>query len=409
MKYIIDKIDILKNKQLGCIEVNLMEDNACIYHLVVLKQEKNKINFEKVICNIDSFEVLSSHLSRNLPLAVVLTGKGIIFRNIESANDENNIDILRKILPNAVPADFYIERTESGNNETSVSIIRKEIAEKFLNTFKEKKLFVIDLFIGPYIINPVINIIDPLLETINLGTYQIKLGEGKIISCSSKISENEEIINVGEEKVSNYALLALSAGITMFANNFSSIHPDVVPVQINNEEFKSFRLMKIAGMGMLVVFFLILLINYFIFDSYNSRHNDLTSRLTEYQGFLSNYKIQKTDLEEKKTLLTETGLLQPSKISFYADRIAANLPSGISLTELNINPKTSKKNDQKKIDFSKNKITIEGYTTKGSILYEWLKTIEGYEWVEEVSKFTINSEDGYKNQMAGFTIDIEIK
>ncbi|MEZ5199169.1 MAG: hypothetical protein R2764_23140 [Bacteroidales bacterium] len=126
MKNIFDNIGFLKNKQLGCIEVSLRDDNSCIYHLVLLKQEKNKINLEKVVCSIESFEELYSNLSRNIPLVIVFTGKGIIFRDITSTDNENDVDILRKILPNAKFEDFYVEKTETESDEIGISIIRKK-------------------------------------------------------------------------------------------------------------------------------------------------------------------------------------------------------------------------------------------------------------------------------------------
>ncbi len=408
MKQIIDKIGGFKNKQLGCIEVNLLENNTYIFHLIVLKQEKNKIISDKVIWNIDSLEVLFTYLPSSLPITLVFTGKGIIFRSIDASDTENNNDILRKVLPNATPADFYIERSEPENNESLVSIIRREIAEKVLKLFSDKKLFVIDIFVGPYILRPILNIIDPLLKTINLGAYQVQLSDRKINTCISKEFKGEEVISIGDDKFSNYTLLALSAGITTFSNNFSSVHPEISSIQTNNKEFRAFRLMKIAGIGILSIFFIVLLLNYFIFDSLNTKYNDLTSRLTNYQGFLSNYTLQKNDLEEKKDLLKETGLLQPSKISYYADRIAVDLPAGVRLTELYIHPKTSKKNNRNKINFNRNLIKIKGFTSKGSLLNDWLNTLEEYDWVYEVSSFTISNEE-YSNKMADFTIDIDIK
>ncbi|MEZ5199168.1 MAG: PilN domain-containing protein [Bacteroidales bacterium] len=257
--------------------------------------------------------------------------------------------------------------------------------------------------------NSTLNILDPKTKTINLWVYQFDMYEGKITSCLSIISNREESISLGEEKISNYGVLAFSAGLSTCLNNFRSHNHAITTITNINEEFKAFRLMKIVGAGLLATFFLVLLFNYFVFDYYNSNYNSLTSRLTEYQGFLTNYEIQKNDLEAKKALLTETGLLEPTKISYYADRIAASLPKDINLKSFEINPKVSKKNDPKTIGFVKGKITIEGYASKGSIINNWMKTIEEYDWVERISKITINSENESNNRVAGFTLDIEIK
>ena len=86
------------------------------------------------------------------------------------------------------------------NNESLVSIIRREIAEKVLKLFSDKKLFVIDIFVGPYILRPILNIIDPLLKTINLGAYQVQLSDRKINTCISKEFKGEEVISERHQK-----------------------------------------------------------------------------------------------------------------------------------------------------------------------------------------------------------------
>jgi Tfp pilus assembly protein PilN len=160
-------------------------------------------------------------------------------------------------------------------------------------------------------------------------------------------------------------------------------------------------------MSMLLVFFTVLLMNYFVFDHYNSRYNGLSSELTEYQGFLVSYTNLKEELAEKKELLQETGMSESSKASFYIDRIAASVPKGIQLESLETNPMLRKKTGDKQIKFNIGVITVSGTSKKSTVFNDWLKSITELDWVEKVEKFTYNKPEDSQNALAEFYIEIK--
>lgn len=404
---LVEKISGLKGKEICCLEVNILEDNSYRFNLSILKKEKNRLNIEKTETQLDSFELLKSKIKRKLPIVIVITGKGIIFRKAAITPGVNNIEILRKLLPNAVPGDFYTCKSEIYNGQAFISVIRSELAEKILKIFNDHKLFVVGLYIGPLISESVLEIADSLPEIMNLSNYKITIKNRKIETCIIQQTDKEEFYKIGDESVSSFTILSLSSGIKYLSNEKYNSFTEISTVNNNITEYKAFRSFRVLGAGFLGLFFVILLINYLLFDFYNSKSDELSSRLTDYQGFLNNYNVLKKDLEDKKSMLTETGMLLPSKKSFFVDRIAADIPEGINLTELIINPIVRKQSEINKIDFIKNKINIKGYTIKSTLLNEWIKKLKKYEWIREVKEFTYSSEDQFINKPGAFTIEIE--
>ena len=84
--------------------------------------------------------------------------------------------------------------------------------------------------------------------------------------------------------------------------------------------------------------------------------------------------------------MSQLGILDASRTSYYSDQIAATVPTSIQLTELSINPleKKLRKGEQEMV-FQTNLIQVSGRAKRSTHLNNWIKTLKKYDWIKSVS------------------------
>src|SRR5690606_20509497 len=85
---------------LAGVEIYLGEENMAIRY-AVLKRKRNTVQFEKGEYHLQSLTKLKSALPASLPIALSISGKGIMHRSLETVDQWKDIDYANKILPNS--------------------------------------------------------------------------------------------------------------------------------------------------------------------------------------------------------------------------------------------------------------------------------------------------------------------
>tara|TARA_B100000780_G_C20970647_1_gene387541 strand:- start:436 stop:744 length:309 start_codon:yes stop_codon:yes gene_type:complete len=73
---------------------------------------------------------------------------------------------------------------------------------------------------------------------------------------------------------------------------------------------------------------------------------------------------------------------ESSKISFYADQLASELPKRIYWDQLSINPPKGEIKKSEDVAFDIGYIYVEGVSYTTQVLEEWLPLIEKMNWVD---------------------------
>jgi Tfp pilus assembly protein PilN len=395
----------LRVSQVACVEVHLKEDGSMLYNHITAKIVKDHFQFENETTSIETIEGLGKCLTSKIPVVLCITGKGVITREVDLGQDQSKLDLLKQLFPNAKGLDFYTSLTKLEAQKGFINVIRKEQADKIIQSFVKENYDVIDVKIGSssiFSLKRAIKLLPDELSTLN---HQFNFSNQKITHI---ITEPQELI-IGDKEINSFSLTALSAGFSFLVEQMGEYAGDIPLISELATGFKYKQKVKVVGMSMLLVFFTVLLMNYFVFDHYNSKYNGLSSELTEYQGFLVSYTNLKEELAEKKELLQETGMSESSKASFYIDRIAASVPKGIQIESLETNPMLRKKTGDKQIKFNIGVITVSGTSKKSTVFNDWLKSITELDWVEKVEKFTYNKTEDKQNGLAEFYIEIKYK
>lgn len=367
-----------------------------IYSLLTVKKKANKISIVSKQ-TFDAYDALVKTADKKLPVLLVIEGKGVLNKEINFENEadlswQKNIDF--KTI-------YYTDF--KGRNSNFISFCRKNIVEENVSQFQKSGFQVIDIYIGSFLGA----LLNNALKRDVLYSADLKLEfENDILSGFSKQNENQNTTNyqIGEETISN-AFLPLYGSVIHFFVKPKEVSKTINP-SLNNEELIYKKAFNFLGVAMLAGFLLSLMISYFLIQYYGTKNSELN-----LQTVYSNQSYQlildlEAQKEKKLNLLKESGVLSSKFFSFYSYEIMRNMPSGISLTELNIAPLKEEYKENKKVLFESGTINIKGETYQESSFNTWLENLKKMDWLQH---FEIVSLKKDKKNKSVFEIKIILK
>lgn len=391
------------------ITLNFYSDSEYDIDFVSLRKNKKIVNILDSKTNSKSIHDLTKVLSSKNPVSMSIMGKGIIHRKFESSIIENATDkeIINNIFPNTDQDEFLVQKSPV-NDEVYISLIRKKIVEDIVNHFTSQGIFILSITIGPFALNGIISLIDDRSPNNLLLVKNQELTIKNDLIYQLNISQNTQdiVYKIGDDKISHENLVSFATALSFYLQN-NPVSIDLQSIQTSKEEFIYKRIFYLLGWGILIFAFLVLLINYLLFDYYNNKYNDLSLEYSKRTEETSKLKLLSKQLADNERFVTENNLLETSRFSYYTDRLALIIPDNIVLNELYLNPLTSDLQKNKEIDVVNNLIIIKGVVNKNSLLNEWIKKIELEKWVEKVEILKFTQKD--KSSGANFELEIVVK
>ena len=331
------------NRAFG-VEILLLPSDELIARVVILKLERSKVVKEKESQPFQSLEELQKLIPPGSPVAVTINGKGVLHKKIE--RDAWSENILERILPNANPADFYLDKFEC---ETfySIHVVRKAVYDSILDHLVRSKFRILSVSLGIPTIRysiPYMNGIGPN-EGIKANHHIIyvdhekKIIDVQIISDDPGQTSASVEYNIGDQYVFAKNLLAFSSAMGLLAGAAFD-DTDVVNATLAAEkrEYRYFKYFKAASWSLLCVVFSLLLANFLVYMHYSRSNLEHVSSLLSTQEERQKTEKLEAEILAKEGFLNKYGWDRPARISFYADRIAALVPDDALLTDLKINP-----------------------------------------------------------------------
>lgn len=382
-------------KNIAGLQVYTRQDGTTVYSLVHITLTSGKLDIVSKISSADIQEI-KEKLPANVPVALSINGKGILLKNIKTDNI-SDIQLLQAIMPTANVQDFYLQK-----NEGIIYIARKKQIDDTVVKLVQSDISIISVTIGVFASLSIADAgeIKKLTLPDMLLTRQTHQWEMQIQS------DNNSSVQFQDIAIENNYYEAFSTALLQLL--FDT--PDTLPIdeiQSAKEDWNWKQLFRISGIAALVFFFALLLINFLVFNNLHSRNSELQSKIEAGSGQMSEITYLQQQTSAKEQFLTESGWMESSLSSYYADRIAAGVPSQIKLTQLLIYPLDVKKlKEDKRTVFSQNRIEIKGVTSHSIYLNEWVASLKKKEWVTgvEVTNYKYASE----KQKGEFWISIEI-
>ncbi len=342
------------------------------------------------------------------PVCLVLNGKGIIHRKITVNTSITDADIIRQIIPNANPEEFYVQKYEIAQSKDKavllVSLARKSFVDKMLADFRQQFQFIVDISISPFILDDILPAISGS-TTFQYKNIVVHTHENKVQDFAIQPAGEEQTINIAGKQFSSVMLPALSLGFSFLLNpkvNDASLHT----ILTTRDEYLYKNKIQIIGKTALFTLFGLLIINFLVFDHYYKKTQQEQPEIEQREEMVDKLKQLKENLALKSRFLEQAGLLEQNRISFYLDRLASTIPAEITLTDVQVNP-LADPNKKESYNFRNGMILISGISNKSTAFNEWIKKLKSNnEITENVS--ILNYDHEIKTGAALFTIEIAI-
>jgi len=371
------------------VHVHFITSDEYRISLILLKLEKGKIVIVTSDENMENYLALHSCINKSTPLWLSITGRPVISKKLQE--DPGN-KYLHHVLPNAKEADFTISLVHNKQGEVFVSVLRNESLEKVIRDLHDAGFSILGYSIGVASVDALFQYELMNAQTICIPGYKIVFSDGGLTEISSDDQEKEEKYTIAGEPVSNHHILPYATALYYLLNYegfdtvvSSDIHPD-------EESYVFKRINRYFALGSLVFIFLLLLVNFFIFNSKRSENKALSDKLAYYQTFFIQRDSLRSEIAIKTSLINQVGLRHNTRYGFYTDRIASAVPEGIVLDELIMNPAEDKIKANKAIHFY-SFIRVKGESKGSIVLNEWIKKLNQYNWIKDIEIISFEKTD----------------
>ena len=381
-----------------CHQDNVFELSVCILEIkkgvVTLIDRKEKITLNE----------LPHLIPKNCPVQLAIDGKGILTRKITGSSLANEEHVLREIIPNAKTSDFYL-RSYKTTDFSFLSLIRTGQLDEIIDSLSSSGLSVIDVHLGPFVVSSLLPFISANDQSLQFGYGTIHFQNGVIEEVTSAASEQQNY-KVGDDLISSTLLVAYSAALSFFIENDAlqkwGAWQKVKEERSNWEQKEIFRK---ASVGAGIFFFSVLFINAMVYFNLYTENQELSEDQGMNRKLVKELATLKQDVERNRDLIKTAGWIKKPPVWFYADRLAASVPEGISLTTLNVFPVDEKVlSDLKKTVFRSSRIHISGTCTRPLTLNQWLGSLKSLDWISSITDQTYKYVDREKNGYFDFVI-----
>ncbi|HEX8545803.1 MAG TPA: hypothetical protein VF691_02515 [Cytophagaceae bacterium] len=376
---IIEKLSLAPKRVAG-VEAVLSDNGIITYTATILNRERGALYIEKKSSQLTTLATLKEFLNEEIPLALTINGRGIISTKLNTS-EENHDKILQTILPNAKTDDFYFQIIKN-TYSSFIAIARKQTVDLVISQLGELNFKVTSCTLGPFASVSLL----PFIESntfIYSGQYELEKNETDLKSF--KISGEKKQNVIGDELIDAEFLPSYASAFQYLAGGHENVEIELASLQTNRDDVKHKKLFKILSIGLLVFFFVTLLVNFILFSIFSDANNELTLKQSNIVSLIGKEEELKKDIQIKESFLSEAGWLKSSRAAFYADRIAATVPDKVELTELSIYPLDEKESRKsKKHTFYPSQGRIAGLCSKPEVLNIWFTELKKIEGIKDV-------------------------
>lgn len=384
-------------------EVHLKQDGSYDIRLVRLSLSKKQVRIGAKKCYVGSSAKITDFVLEE-PLAITLTGKGVLIKKTARL-EEASAGTLQHLFPALKLEEFYVQHFPAGAH-SFVAIVRREIADAVIAVFKKHGVEVMMLSLGPFAVDQVIPQLNVYGDTLNFDGHELKLNEDKEWIEYNYIASKEEgfLLKIDIETIPQEYLLAYATAFQLILNDkLDLVEVDSEHIKKNLSMFLAGLKFKSNGTAMIILFFVLLMINFLTLSMYNSSNEELMSKAGKQSYIFENRTKLEKDLKDKELLVKNLGWNKGYKYSFLCDQIGAALPKEVTLDELQINALNgSKAGLLKDTPLELGSMKINGYTTNVYAINEWIYELKQKSWVKEVKLEKYAADDQRQTQV--FTI-----
>lgn len=372
-------------------------DNHAAINAVVVKTKGTELEIIKKVKNKKSIAQLKDALAVKVPVALNLTGKGVLIKTIEGT-DPITATNFNRVVPNGNWDEFYVQQFEAGER-SFIAIIRKNDADRWLKELKNNGYEVLMLSLGPFVIQhvlPQLNFYDT--EVIFNGHHIDRDSKGQWLSYKYHQTDQAPFpVKVENEKLDEQLLLPYASAFQLLlAPDIEPIGADLPVLTFGLKAALTDKKIIVSSVLALGVLFILLLANSFLFTRYTSQNEALALRTMQTEHSSKDLDSLARRIKKSEALLDSLGWEDNLNQSVLVDRLAQLLPPDVQLIDLAVNPiDRSHENQSQKITFLQRKISVTGTTQRIVLVNEWLERIKSLPWVKDaqLKHYTYNNQE----------------
>lgn len=369
------------------VEIIILPDGKLQVHYVILNV-KGRILSRETGGSVSSIDALAERIDPHIPLSVTLNGKGILHKKVSATADKS----LSALIPNAKPGDFYVQE-HSCPAHVFISLIRKDTADPILTALRAHGYLVSALHFGPFGA-------DKLNQALHLfGEKGVFAGhvfnyQENILQDHSRQEPVPADLNIAGENLEDIFLIAYASA---FNNLTAPEKPISDSIRKDREEVHYKSLFRFSAAAVLVFFFLLLLVNFFLFNRFSNENQHLSLSQRNSQAEVAQLQQVQEEIDRKEAFLTHAGWMEPSRVSYLADRVASTVPASVQLSAIRINPVDEKASRTARDYLFKNDtLLVSGSCRRPTDLNTWIDRIEQFDWYRSVTieTYAFNTKSG---------------
>lgn len=334
----------------------------------------------------------ASALGEALPSGTVVslsfTGKGVLVKRIPQAKAEQPDTLVQELLPGAKAADYYVDTAPASLGQVVVAIVRRSVVDAVLGELRAKGLAVLDMHIGPLACLPMAHLmaLEGEERLLYVSGYGIKLNPDGLPEQIERVDTpfGASYVVAGETLVAEEVLPFTSALGFWLAPAETFAAKDATGGAYSEHLQK--QLFSNGVKAVLGVFFVALLLNFALFNQQYQLNTELAQLAGNKQERLQQYEALKKTYDQNLAFLSGEGWLNPAKVSYYADGIAATIPNEIVLTQMVVYPDTAiRKTSLARSRFDTHGIRLSGQVNSSVLLQQWATGLRDIPWVRTVT------------------------
>jgi Tfp pilus assembly protein PilN len=350
------------------------------YSLLTLKEVKK----EFIISNTTAFNNLENCIStidKKQPVLLVVNNKNTISKVLERTF-ENTIEAAKYCFPTIQINDFYIE-VSNFENSSLITVCRKEIIDTIVSLYQKENISIVGFSLGNSMSSILHSYFD--MNTIKSSNTCIEIDEkNTLISSKATITKNQTTYDLKGLQISSQDVLNFGAILSFYTSKERTLNFKARNKQLLNLFFQK-RLFFYGVRMSLFLLFSIVLFNSFFFMEYQQKISVLEQEVQFANSYETKLVALKNTVQLKKELVANLTKNSNSKVSFYLDELAMDIPSSILLTTIRFQPIIKKVKEGHKILFDTEKIIISGTTKKAKDFNNWMHILEARPWVKTSS------------------------